>query len=168
MKNRIDGGRVVTRIAGLVLVIFVVCLPDNSQGQPPVPVQDFEELDAMKQLVWTLQTVLAPGTLAQVERLYAYDPQRLDGVRVYPERIGDVATVRPCNGNSDPSAGRIAWCAQYFGGDDDAVRRAYGSVADDGVACAMMIEGEVRCYFATTRPLPEIAHARSFVAGLPQ
>ena len=163
MKNRTDGGRVFIRIAGFMLVIFLVCLPDNSHGQPLVPVQEFDELDAMKQLVWTLQTVLAPRTLAQVERLYAYDPQRLDGERVYPEMIGEVATVRPFNGNID----RMACCAQYFGGDANAVRRAYDSVTDNDGACPVN-EKEVQCYFATTRPLPEIEHARSFVAGLPQ
>ncbi|MCY3842501.1 MAG: hypothetical protein OXH69_03045 [Acidobacteria bacterium] len=156
-----------TRIAGFVLVIGAVCLLDNSHGQPLVPVHDFEELDATKQLVWTLQTVLAPRTLTQVERLYAYDPQDLEGVRVYPERIGNVATIKPCNSGSSET--EVAWCAQYFGGDDNAVRRAYGgAVAGDGGACALSDNGQIRCYFATTRPLPEIVPERSFVAGLPQ
>ncbi len=165
MKNQTDGRRMATRIAGFVLVICAVCLPGNSHGQPLVPVQDLQALGAVKQLLWTLQTFLAPGTLAQVERLYAYDPQQVDGVRVYPERLGNVATIKPCN--SDSSANEVAWCAQYFGSDDDAVRRAYGgAVADDGTAC-QLDDGQIRCYFATTRPLPEIVPERSFVAGLP-
>ena len=162
MANQTDGTRMATRIAEIVvLTICAVGLPDHSHAQPPpeVPVQDTANLSVSAQLMLTLQMVLAPGTLNDGNSFYAYDPVDLQGSQVYPDRIGDVATISPCNNSvTENSAEEVAWCARYFNG-NDAVRQAY----DTAVAGVEDSDDDTAFYFATTRPLPNIPPSRQFV-----
>lgn len=166
-----DRRSIVTLLVWGVLTICVMGSPGAASGQtdessvlpevedrPWIPVRDVEDLDVPTRLMWTLQMVFAPGALAHVSPLYAYDPQELAGRTVYPDRIGQVATVRPCD------ADERSWCANYGNDTIGVFRSAYGAVnltsgkpVGDGQQPSDVV------YFATTYPLPGIEPEKRFV-----
>lgn len=138
----------------------------------PVPAQDVEDLDVWTRLTWTIQLVVAPGTLAHVRPLYAYDPENLKGWTVHPDRIRPVATVKPCNQAeflrawapaSPDRRNDVFWCAYYTNDTIDAFRHAdhLMSGTPDG-------DGPSDAYFATTYPLPGIEPEKRFVVEQPE
>ena len=140
--------------AGVVCVMLTICAvgwPTYTHAQPPVPVQDVEQLGPLTKLVVTLRALLARGALEQVHPLYAYNPQEIAGAEVHPETLGDVATVSRCQSNTEEGA----WCARYFADINGAFNAAYR--ANDA---------NLDVYFATTYPLPNIEPERRFVSGL--
>ena len=158
-----------------------------------VPVRDVEDLDTSTRLMWTLQMVFAPSALAHVSPFYAYDPSELVGRTVYPDRIGRVATVSTCDTTtmrpmpapnneltftnfvdgypgpqkpelspdgvlSIPHTGnKFSWCANYGSDTADTFRSAHTLSFDEN--------GQLRVYFATTYPLPDIEPKKRFVVG---
>ena len=102
MNHATDRRSIVTSLVWGILAMCVIGSPGDAYGQTDevgswVPVRDVEELDTSTRLIWTLQMIFAPGALAHVSPLYAYDPRELEGRMVYPDRIGRVATVSTCN-----------------------------------------------------------------------
>ena len=106
---------IVTSLVWGILAMCVIGSPGDASGQTDgpsvspisevgswVPVRDVEELDTSTRLMWTLQMIFAPGALAHVSPLYAYDPRELEGRTVYPDRIGRVATVITCDETMKP------------------------------------------------------------------
>ena len=149
---------------GIVWAILAMCVvgwPTHTHAQPRVPVQDVEGLSILTKLVVTLQMVLAPGSRADVNPLYAYDPRELAGAEVHPDRIGGVATVSQCEAGGAETEGE-AWCARYFTDINQAFRAAYR--ANRGTDGANNASPDV--YFATTYPLPNVEPERRFVSGL--
>lgn len=168
-------------VANLVWGILMTCLigsPSGASGQAdppvseqdiqdlvqalesvlPVPVQDVEDLDVWTRLTWTLRMVVAPGTLAHVRPLYAYDPVELRGETVHPDRIGRVATVKTCDDTE------TLWCAYYTNETIDAFRYAdhlTSSTSGNGGQAS-------EAYFATTYPLPGIEPEKRFVVEQPE
>ena len=157
-----------------ILTISVIGSPGDAFGQtdgssvPPVvkdgiPVRAVEALDVPTRLMWTLQMVLAPGALAHISPLYAYDPQKLAGVTVHPDRIGRVAIVRKCGHDADPRPdlslwpGELSWCASYESDTLDAFRSAYHAPFADSDPV----------YFATTYPIPRIEPEKRFFVEQP-
>lgn len=168
-------------VANLVWGILVVCLvgsPSVASGQDsrpvseqdiqdlvqalesmlPVPAQDVEGLDVWTRLTWTIRMVVAPGTLAHVRPLYAYDPEKLEGRTVHPDRIGRVATVKTCDDTE------TLWCAYYTNETIDAFRYA------DHLTSSTSGNGDQasEAYFATTYPLPGIEPEKRFVVEQPE
>ena len=156
MKPLIDVERISAGVVWAILAMCVVGWPADTHAQQPVPVRDVDELGILQRLVVTLQLVLAPGARADVNPLYAYNPQDLAGEEVHPERIGNVATVSQCE------TGGTGWCARYFTDINQAFRTAYQD--NRGTADANNANPDV--YFATTYPLPNVEPERRFVSGL--
>ena len=107
MNHATDRRSIVTSLVWGILAMCVIGSPGDAYGQTDevgswVPVRDVEELDTSTRLIWTLQMIFAPGALAHVSPLYAYDPRELEGRTVYPDRIGRVATVSTCDETMKP------------------------------------------------------------------
>lgn len=137
------------------------------------PAQDVEDLDVWKRLTWTIQLVVAPGTLARVRPLYAYDPEDLKGWTVHPDRIRPVATVMLCNSMERrrhlarahaASEQNDVWCAYYMNETIDAFNYAnLMSSTHEGAG-----QSASDAYFATTYPLPGIEPEKRFVVEQPE
>lgn len=158
MGHSTDGRPISAGLFWLILAIWAVGLPSSVHAQPEIPVQDIEDLNALTRLRVTLQLVLVPEALADVNPLYAYNAVDLAGAEIYPDRIGGVATVHRCSSNSDHDE---AWCARYFPDIQQAFDAAYGAASGPGDG-----PGSQDVYFATTYPLANIPHQRRFVSGL--
>ena len=148
-------------VQGVDLEVYADARERAKPAQPPVPVQDVAGLGILTKLAVTLQMVLAPGAPADVNPLYAYNPQDLAGEEVHPESIGDVATVGRCEAGGTEAEG-VTWCARYFTDINQAFRTAYH--ANRGTDDANNENPVV--YFATTYPLPNVEPERRFVSGL--
>ncbi len=190
MNRPTDRRSIVTNLVWGILTICVIGSPGDASGQtdegvvPPavengswvvvedgsrvIEARDVETLDVPTRLMWTLQMVFAPGALAHVSPLYAYDPQNLAGRTVYPDRIGHVATVWPCDAATTEqkfwTAGEVSWCANYWSDTIDAYNSAYRATIQlvakpesDGQQPSDIV------YFATTYPLPGIEPEKRFV-----
>ena len=162
-------GRLTDRVFPSTLWVFVLAIavgsPSNlhaqseSSNQVPmqlvedadeVPVEPVEDVDMLTRLRWTLQLIFAPGVIAHVNPLYAYEPKSVEGREVRLERVGPVAMVGEC---SVPSSGdEETWCAQYFNDVTAAYHAAYAAAADGDY------------YFATTYPLANVRPARRFMS----
>ena len=186
MNHQTDGRSIVTNLVWGILVICVCGSPVEVSGQE-VPVRDVEELDSLTRLIWTTQMIFVPDALAHVNPLYAYNPLRLEGLTVHPDRIGDVAIVRKCTTDN-----RIDWisprdetdrwnthspqeispradgvlCANYMNDTLEAFHSAYDLASEAQTSSEGPTPGEV--YFATTYPLLGIEPDKRFVAELPR
>lgn len=193
MKYPTDGRSIVTNLAWGILMICVCGSPAEVSGQlnPEVsgqlnpdpeaspdastteeahagvwfvPARDVEDLDGLTRLLWTLQMIFTPSALAHVSPLYAYDPRKLAGRTVHPDRIGDVAIVRTCPPTwswwEEERVGQDhgVWCVSYMSN----IREAF----DDASTLLVSDTGEV--YFGTTYPIPGIEPEKRFVAELPR
>ena len=156
MKIATDGRSFPVGVLWLTLTVYVMGFPSSVYGQPPVPVQDVEDLGALRRVAVTLQLFFVPEAIAEVNPLYAYDAAELAGTEVHPDRIGAVATVQPC----EQVQQRVTWCARYFTDIRRAFDVAYAAASDPGDGQSQDI------YFATTYPLPNITPERRFVSGL--
>jgi len=154
-----DSRRISIGVVWAILTISAVGWPTQTHAQ--VAVQDIDQLPVLTKFVVTVQMVLAPGSRADVNPLYAYKPEDLAGEEVHPERIGDVATVSQCEADGAEAEGET-WCARYFTDISQAFRAAYR--ANRGTDDARDESPEV--YFATTYPLPNVEPTRRFVSGL--
>ena len=195
MNYSTDGGWIVTNLVWGILVVCVCGSPAEVHGQPEhpvpeassdalteearagvrsVPVRDVEDLDGLTRLVWTVQMIFTPGALAHVSPLYAYDPLKLAGRTVHPDRIGDVAIVRTCL----MADGRIlvlspaeetveqnhgVLCANYMNDTLAAFHSAYDLASETS-------EGQTppEVYFGTTYPIPGIEPEKRFVVERPR
>lgn len=187
MKHSTDRRSIVATLVWGILTICLVGSPSGASGQPdqtvpeqdsqafdlvwtaagPVPAQDVEDLDVLTRLAWTIQMVVAPGTLANVSPLYAYDLERIKGKTVHPDRIRPVAAVKPCNQvefnrawESTPRDGQndVFWCAYYTSEPIDAFL----------FADYLRSRTPSEAYFATTYPLPGIEPEKRFVVEQPE
>lgn len=130
-----------------------------------VPVRDVEELDGLTRLIWTAQMIFVPDALAHVNPLYAYNPLRLEGLTVHPDRIGDVAIVRKCRAIDNG-----VLCANYMSDTLEAFHSAYDLASKLASEPHTLSEGQTprEVYFGTTYPIPGIEPDKRFVAELPR
>lgn len=174
MTHPTDRRSIVANLVWGILMICLVSSPRGASGQT-VLAQDVEGLDVWTRLTWTLRMVVAPGTLAHVRTLYAYDPEKLEGRTVHPDRIGRVATVSTCRSHQmeelvgwtpqTPEQNNVFWCARYMSKLLDAFRSAYrqrraATPGSDGQQQTDIV------YFATTYPLPGVEPDKRFVVEL--
>lgn len=191
MNYPTDGRSIVTNLVWGILAICICGSPTEVSGQEDastVPVRDVEELDGLTRLIWTTQMIFVPDALAHVSPLYAYNPLRLEGLTVHPDRIGAVAIVRKCRktdnrtdwispqGETDeqythstqgisPRADGVL-CANYMNDTLEAFHSAYDLASEAQTSSEGPTPGEV--YFATTYPLLGIEPDKRFVAELPR
>lgn len=169
-------------VANLVWGILMICLvgsPSGASGQDdqpvldqdiqdlaqalggvwtePVPAQDIEKFDVWTRLTWTIRMVVAPGTLAHVRPLYAYNPAKLGDRTVYSDRIGHVATVKRCPNNYSSD---VPWCAYYRSNTLDSKLLSFDVYGDGELSSDI--------YFATTYPLPDTEPDKRFVVEQPE
>lgn len=191
MKYPTDGRSIVTNLVWGILMLCVCGSPAEVSGQEGastteeahagevsgrdastteeahagvwfVPARDVEELDGLTRLIWTAQMIFVPAALAHVSPLYAYDPRKLGGRTVHPDRIGDVAVVRTCPSawsRSEEETVEQNWCAGYTSNILEAFRHASTQIS---------ISSEGEAYFGTTYPIPGIEPDKRFVAERPR
>lgn len=181
-----DRSSIVTNLVWGILMICVCGSPVEVHGQPErsvidtltveearasvrsVPVRDVEDLDGLTRLLWTVQMIFTPGALAHVSPLYAYDPRKLAGRTVHPDRIGDVAVVRTCRGVlvfSPPEEvveqDHGILCANYMSDTIEAFHSAYTLMSETSTHSK---DPPPEVYFGTTYPIPGIEPEKRFVA----
>lgn len=175
---------------GFTLAIVAVASPGDVQGQMrtpdvrqqqefalgalvdlAVPVRLVEDVDLLTRLKWTLQVLFVPRSIDDINPLYAYELESVEGQEIHSQRVGPVAMVGQCSpsppslrGHADdaqqsPTAAAqfqsiaTTWCAQYFGDVTAAYDAAHAADAADG-----------DYYFATTYPLANVEPAQRFVS----
>lgn len=135
----------------------------------PVLAQDVEDFDGWTRLTWTVRMVIAPGTLAHVRPLYAYNPTKFEenweAHKVHPGRVATVSTC-PRNHQAEKLTGvepppreknDVFWCARYM----SILLKTFNSKYFD------IIRRLSRpAYIATTYPLPGVEPDKRFVVEL--
>ncbi len=99
---------------------------------------------------WTIQLILGVGPATNINPLYGYEVDDVEGVLINAAVVEPAAVIRPCT----PHRRETRWCAEFV----DSVRTAYA----ESWTSAHSRDGPV--YVGTTYPIGGVDPAEKFLS----